>query len=436
MSAPVSTGSDAILDRLLDLHPKLIDLSLDRMHRLLGRLGNPERSLPPVIHIAGTNGKGSTGAFLRAGLEAAGKSVHVYTSPHLARFHERIRLRGELISEEALADLLAECEAANDGAAITFFEVTTVAAFLAFSRVPADYCILEVGLGGRLDATNVIDDPALTIITPVSLDHERYLGTTIQAIAGEKAGIVKPGVPVVVGRQEEDALKVIADRAARQRATVHAFGADWSVRREADGFSVQYPDGLLDLPRPALLGEHQLENAGTAIMALALLGHGDERIATEAVTRAEWPARMQRLRHGPLFDAAPPGCELWLDGGHNPAAGQTIASLIADMEEQAPKPFYMICGMLDTKDPAGYLEPFHGLVRRVYCVDIPGENATLDAEDLMGVALDADLDAIAVEDVATAIRLIAGEESTDLEPPRILVCGSLYLAGTVLRENG
>ncbi len=433
MSSPAH--SDAILERLLDLHPKIIDLSLDRMTRLLDRLGNPERSLPPVIHIAGTNGKGSTGAFLRAGLEAAGKSVHAYTSPHLARFHERIRLNGELIAESALADLLEECEAVNGGEPITFFEVTTVAALLAFSRTPADYCILEVGLGGRLDATNVIDDPALTIITPVSLDHQSYLGETIQEIAGEKAGIIKPGVPVVVGRQEEDALKVIAEQAARKKAMVHAFGADWSVRREVNGFSVQYPDGLIDLPRPVLPGEHQLENAGAAIMALALLGHDDEKIATSSVTNAEWPARMQRLRHGPLFDIAPTGAELWLDGGHNPAAGEAIASLIADMEEQSPKPFHMICGMLNTKDPTGYLEPFHGLVRRVYCVSIPGEAATLDAEDLMDVALDIDLDAIAVEDVTTALRLITGEESTDLEPPRILICGSLYLAGRILREN-
>ena len=434
MSAPAT--SDAILARLLELHPKLIDLSLDRLTRLLDRLGNPERALPPVIHIAGTNGKGSTGAFLRAGLEAAGKKVHAYTSPHLARFHERIRLAGTLIEEPALAELLAECEVANDGAPITFFEITTAAAFLAFSRTEADYCILEVGLGGRLDATNVIDAPALTIITPVSLDHQGYLGDTLAQIAAEKAGIIKPGVPVVVGRQDEDALKVIAEQAARQRAVVHAFGADWSVRREANGFSVQYPKGLLDLPRPALPGDHQLENAGAAIMALSLLGHDDERSANGAVTRAEWPARMQRLRTGPLIAVAPEGAELWLDGGHNPAAGEAVASLIADMEELAPKPFYMICGMLNTKDPTGYLEPFHGLVRRVYCVDIPGESATIEAEDLMDVALDADLDAIAVEDTATALRLIAGEESSDLEPPRILICGSLYLAGVILRENG
>jgi len=323
MSAPAT--SDAILARLLELHPKLIDLSLDRLTRLLDRLGNPERALPPVIHIAGTNGKGSTGAFLRAGLEAAGKKVHAYTSPHLARFHERIRLAGTLIEEPALAELLAECEVANDGAPITFFEITTAAAFLAFSRTEADYCILEVGLGGRLDATNVIDAPALTIITPVSLDHQGYLGDTLAQIAAEKAGIIKPGVPVVVGRQDEDALKVIAEQAARQRAVVHAFGADWSVRREANGFSVQYPKGLLDLPRPALPGDHQLENAGAAIMALSLLGHDDERSANGAVTRAEWPARMQRLRTGPLIAVAPEGAELWLDGGHNPAAGEAVA---------------------------------------------------------------------------------------------------------------
>lgn len=436
MSAETPITSDTILARLLDLHPKLIDLSLDRLTQLLDRLGNPERALPPVIHIAGTNGKGSTGAFLRAGLEAAGKRVHAYTSPHLARFHERIRLAGSLIEEPALAELLAECEAANDGAPITFFEITTAAAFLAFSRVPADYCILEVGLGGRLDATNVIDNPALTIITPVSLDHQGYLGDTLAEIAREKAGIIKRGVPVIVGRQEEDALKVIAEQAVHHRAVVHAFGADWSVRPEANGFSVQYPDGLLDLPRPILPGAHQFENAGAAIMALSLLGVEDERTATAAVTRAEWPARMQRLRHGPLFDLAPNGAELWLDGGHNPAAGEAIASLIADMEEQGSKPFYMICGMLNTKDPTGYLEPFNGLVRRIYCVDIPGESATIDAETLMETALDLDLDAIAVQDTATALRLIAGEESSDLEPPRILICGSLYLAGAVLRENG
>ncbi len=436
VAGTTSAASDAILARLLDLHPKIIDLSLDRMVRLLDALGNPERNLPPVIHIAGTNGKGSTGAFLRAGLEAAGKTVHAYTSPHLARFHERIRLAGKLISEDDLADLLAECEAANEDNAITFFEVTTVAALLAFSRIPADYCILEVGLGGRLDATNIIGSPALSIITPVSLDHQSYLGNTLAEIAGEKAGIIKPSVPVIVGRQEEEALKVIADTAIRNRAPVHAFGADWSIRRESDGFSIQYPDGLLDLPRPVLPGDHQFENAGAAIMALSLLDLDSEHVATQAVTRAEWPARMQRLREGPLLDAAPDGSEVWLDGGHNPAAGEAIATLIADMEEQTPKPFYMICGMLNTKDPMGYLEPFLGLVRRIYCVSIPGETATLEAEDLMDVALDADIDAIAVEDVATAIRLIAGEESTDLEPPRILICGSLYLAGRILRENG
>ncbi len=435
MSGLTSAKSDAILARLLELHPKIIDLSLDRMQRLLDILGNPERNLPPVIHIAGTNGKGSTGAFIRAGLEADGKTVHAYTSPHLARFHERIRLAGDLIEEDALADLLEECETANGGEPITFFEITTVAAFLAFSRTHADYCILEVGLGGRLDATNVIDKPALTVITPVSLDHQSYLGDTLPAIAREKAGIIKMGVPVVVGAQDEEALEAIARRAAALGAPVYSHGADWSIRREANGFSVQYPDGLVDLPQPALPGEHQFENAGAAIMALSLLGHDAVRIATKAVTQVEWPARMQRLRSGPLIDTAPEGSELWLDGGHNPAAGQVLAVLIADMEEQAPKPFYMVCGMLNTKDPAGYLEPFHGLVRRVYCVSIPGEDATIDAEDLMDAALDIDLDAIAVEDVSAALRLIAGEESSDLEPPRILICGSLYLAGRVLREN-
>ena len=436
MSTALGTRSDPILERLLALHPKIIDLSLDRMHRILDALGNPERSLPPVIHIAGTNGKGSTGAFIRAGLEAAGKRVHVYTSPHLAWFHERIRLGGTLIDEEALAGILEECERVNDGEPITYFEITTAAALLAFSREPADYCILEVGLGGRLDATNVIDRPALSIITPVSLDHQQFLGETIEEIVGEKAGILKADIPAIIGQQEDCGLTLIAERAKKLDAPLHVARADWTVAPEANGFSFQYADGLFDLPTPALPGAHQIENAGTACMALTALGFGDEHILTAAVTGVEWPARMQRLRTGPLIEAVPGGAELWLDGGHNPAAGEALARHFADLEERCSKPLFLICGMLNTKDPGGYLEPFQGLARRVFCVSIPGETATLSGAELSGHAISAGLDALAVDDVLEAIRLIRGEESSDMEPPRILICGSLYLAGRILRENG
>lgn len=430
------TKSDAILARLLELHPKIIDLSLERLERLLAALGNPERNIPPVIHIAGTNGKGSTGAFIRAGLEAAGKKVHAYTSPHLARFHERIRLAGELIDEDALAALLEECEAANGGAPITFFEITTAAAFLAFSRSEADFTILEVGLGGRLDATNVIETPALTVITPVSLDHQGYLGDTLAEIAGEKAGILKRGVPAVVGRQHEVAMGMIAGRARQLSVPIHAADADWTARREPRGFSLQYESGLVDLPMPSLPGDHQIDNAGAAAMALILLGQDEVSTLTASVRNAEWPARMQRLRTGPLVEAAPEGAEIWLDGGHNPAAGEALARLLADMEERDPKPLHMICGMLNTKDVMGYLEPFQGLVRRIYCLSIPGEAATLSADELADFAEAAELDAIEVADAEEAMRLIAGEEDAAITPPRILICGSLYLAGRVLRENG
>ncbi len=435
MTPADSAKSDAILARLLELHPKVIDLSLERLERLLAALGNPERSLPPVIHIAGTNGKGSTGAFIRAGLQAAGKKVHAYTSPHLARFHERIRLADALIDEDALAALLEECEAANAGAPITFFEITTAAAFLAFSRTEADYTILEVGLGGRLDATNVIEQPALTVITPVSIDHQSYLGETLAEIAGEKAGILKRGVPAVVGPQHEVAMGVIADKARRLSVPIHAADADWTARREPRGFSLQYDAGLVDLPSPSLPGDYQIDNAAAAAMALILLGVDEPSILAAAVRGATWPARMQRLKNGPLVEGAPAGSEIWLDGGHNPAAGEALARLLADMEERDPKPLYMICGMLNTKDVTGYLRPFEGLVRRIYCLSIPGETATLTSDELADFAEGADLNAVEVDDAAEAMRLITGEEDAAISPPRILICGSLYLAGRILREN-
>ena len=421
--------SDAILQRVMGLHPKIIDLSLDRMLVLLEDLGNPQDQLPPVIHIAGTNGKGSTQAMIRAGLEAAGKRVHAYTSPHLARFHERIRLAGQLIPEDDLSAILTEIEGVNAGRPITFFELTTAAAFLAFARTPADYTLLEVGLGGRLDATNVVKAPALTIITPVSIDHTQYLGETLPEIAGEKAGILKRRVPVVIARQQDAALAVIEDRAARLGAPVIAYGQQWHAAPEADGMIFQDDHGLIDLPRPNLPGPHQIDNAGTAIAALRALGFGAAQ-ALAAVTRAEWPARMQRLKTGPLVDAADAhGCELWLDGGHNPAGGQAVAATLAGM---ARRPTHLICGMLNTKDVAGYLRPLAGVAQGLTAVSIPGEANTLPAETTRDSALSVGLPAETAPDVATAVMDLAAAHPG----ARLLICGSLYLAGMVLRENG
>ncbi|AUH32919.1 bifunctional folylpolyglutamate synthase/dihydrofolate synthase [Paracoccus tegillarcae] len=419
--------SDAILDRLMSLHPKVIDLSLDRMHRLLTALGNPERQIPPVIHIAGTNGKGSTQAMIRAGLEAGGARVHAYTSPHLARFHERIRLAGTLIDEDVLAATLEECEAANGGEPVTFFEITTAAAFLAFSRVSADYTLLEVGLGGRLDCTNVIDTPRLTIITPVSIDHTQFLGDTLPQIAGEKAGILKRGVRCIVAPQADEALAVIEDRAARLPAPLSIAGQHWTVSRERDALVYQDENGLLDLPLPNLPGPHQIQNAGTALAALRDLGARPDQ-AVAAVTRAEWPARMQRLKSGPLVDAAGPQAELWLDGGHNPAGGQAVADTLATMPK---RPTHLVCGMLNTKDVTGYMRPLARQADSLTAVAIPGEANTLPADVTADAARSVGLAATTAADCESAIRLIASNQPQC----RILICGSLYLAGRVLRDN-
>lgn len=423
----MSEGSDAILRRLMALHPKMIDLTLERMHRLLAALGHPERDLPPVIHIAGTNGKGSTQAMLRAGFEAAGKRVHAYTSPHLVRFHERIRLAGELIPEGDLAALLDECEAANGGGQITFFEITTCAAMLAFARIPADVLLLEVGLGGVLDATNVVEKPALSIITPVSMDHQQYLGDTIALIAGEKAGIIKRGVPCVVGPQTEEGLEVIEDRAARMGAPLLAFGQHWHVREEFGRLVYEDERGLLDLPRPNLIGPHQFGNAGGVIAALRHLGF-DETVCEAAITRADWPARMQRLTRGPLAQSAP-GIELWLDGGHNPAAGAAIAAVL---ESLAPRPTWAICGMLNTKDVKGFMAPLHGHLEGLVAVSIPGETNTLPAEITAEAARAAGLNTLSADSPAEALAAIAARAPH----ARVLICGSLYLAGRILAENG
>ncbi|WP_120503102.1 bifunctional folylpolyglutamate synthase/dihydrofolate synthase [Sulfitobacter mediterraneus] len=418
--------SDAILDRMMALHPKIIDLTLDRLWRLLDALGNPQNDLPPVIHIAGTNGKGSTQAMIRAGLEAMGKTVHAYTSPHLARFHERIRLAGELISEDALMAVLDECYAANNGENITYFEITTAAALLAFSRTKADYTLLEVGLGGRLDATNVVDTPALAIITPVSVDHQQFLGETLAEIAGEKAGIIKRRVPCIIGPQEDTGLEVMEQVAARNMAPVVAYGQHWHVGTEAGRLIYQDESGLLDLPLPNLPGAHQVQNAGAALAALRQLG-ADEAACEAAVTKAFWPARMQRLKGGPLFEIAG-DAELWLDGGHNPAAGDAIASVLS---ERGTRPTYLICGMLNTKDIGGYLRPLAAQAKSLHAVSIPGESATLAASETAAAARGEGMEAYEAESVAEALRDIVAKDQN----ARVLICGSLYLAGAILREN-
>ncbi len=408
------------------LHPKVMDLVLDRVWRLLDAVGNPQNRLPPVIHVAGTNGKGSTQAMIRAGLEAGGSKVHAYTSPHLARFHERIRLAGDLITEEALTDVLDRCYVANGPEAITYFEITTVAGLLAFAETPADYTLLEVGLGGRLDATNVIADPAITIITPVDLDHQQFLGDTLAAIAGEKAGIIKRSVPCVVGPQHEESMDVIEARAGALGAPLLAHGQHWHVSVERDRLIYQDERGLLDLPLPNLPGHHQVMNSGGAIAALRALGK-DEAACEAAVTRAFWPARMEKLTTGALVALAAPA-ELWLDGGHNPAAGQALADTL---RAQPPRPTHLICGMLKTKDVSGYLRHLAGVADSLTAVSIPGEAATLQADETAAEAEKVGLVASTADTVQEAIVRI--KQSTP--NARILICGSLYLAGHVIREN-
>ena len=418
--------SDAILQRMMGLHPKVIDLTLDRVWRLLEAVGNPQDRLPPVIHIAGTNGKGSTQAMIRAGLEAEGYKVHAYTSPHLARFHERIRLAGEFISEDALTEVLDRCYTANGPDPITYFEITTVAAMLAFAETEADFTLLEVGLGGRLDATNVIAAPKLSIITPVDLDHQSFLGDTLTAIAAEKAGIIKRGVPCIVGPQHADALDVIEVQAAKMGAPLIAYGQQWHVQEERGRLVFQDETGLLDLPLPNLPGPHQVMNAGAALAALRALGV-KEAGCEAAVTQAYWPARMEKLTSGTLVDRAAPA-ELWLDGGHNPAAGEALA---ATLKRLAARPTHLICGMLNTKDVAGYMRPLAGVAASLTAVSIPDEVNTIPAEQTAKIAQAAGLPSKTAESVEAAIDAIVAETPQ----ARILICGSLYLAGHVIRMN-
>jgi dihydrofolate synthase/folylpolyglutamate synthase len=433
---------EAVLQRLGGQHPKRIDtvdsntLSLDRITRLLAALGDPQDRLPPVIHVAGTNGKGSTVATLRACLEAAGRRVHVYTSPHLVRFNERIRVAGTLISDDLLAELLEECERANTGAPITFFEIATTAAFLAFARTPADFTLLEVGLGGRADTTNVLRHPAVTAITPVSLDHQAFLGNTIALIAGEKAGILKPGAPAVIGPQEAAAEAVIEARARGVGAPLYRSQQEWRCAPAPAGMRYEGTRWQLDLPLPSLAGAHQIANAGIAIACLEVLpGVSIDAAALEhGLRNIEWPARLQRLKRGSLVAMLPPGWEIWLDGGHNPAAGDVLGAVAATAEWR-DRPLDLIVGMLNTKDSAGFLAPLAPYARRLGAVTIPGEENPLPAAAIVAAAQSVGIAAAAEgESVAAALRAMIATGAP--APGRVLICGSLHLAGVVLAESG
>ena len=422
---------DAALMRLQALHPKRIDLSLGRMRRLCAALGDPQLRLPPVIHVAGTNGKGSTVAFLRAMAEAAGLRVHVFTSPHLVRFAERIRLAGTLIADDHLAEVLARVETANGGEAITFFEITTAAAFLAFSEVPADLCLLEVGLGGSLDATNVIDPPALSVIAPVDHDHREFLGDHIAGIAGEKAGIIKAGTPVVTGWQGEEAFGVINGRAEALGAPLLAMGRDFDAFHQSGRLVLQTADRLLDLPLPSLTGPHQLANAGLAAMAALTLDHPliDEAAIARGVASAVWPARMQRLALGPLAEKArQAGSDLWLDGGHNVHAARALADALQALQDG--RPTTIVCGLLAGKDIEGFFDAFRSLAPRVICTGFDAQTAS-PPERLVSAARAAGLPAEQAGDVSAAVDLALAQDPQD-QPSRIMICGSLYLAGEVL----
>ncbi len=458
MTVPV----DAIVARLAALHPKRIDLSLERIERLLAALGHPERRLPPVIHVAGTNGKGSTIAFLRAILEAAGKRVHVYSSPHLVRFNERYRLgakpksdisdfgqfnmpnsgkpefgcEGALVSDAELSATLEECERANAGAPITVFEITTAVGLLLFARHAADVLLMEVGLGGRLDATNVVDHPLASVITRIAVDHIEFLGDTLEKIANEKAGILKRGTPAIVAAQQRDALAAIERQAARLNVPLKIAGEDWTATEERGRLVYQDETGLLDLPAPKLYGRHQFENAGLAIATLrAIKPFKIAPAAYEAgMSKADWPARLQRLAQGRLVELITAGSELWLDGGHNPDGGRAIAAALADLEERVSRPLVLIVGMLASKDCQGFLSNFTGLARRLIAVPVPGAEKGMSAETVADAARAIGLPATSRDNLDEALD---AARKLDLDPPpRILITGSLYLAGEVLRQNG
>jgi dihydrofolate synthase/folylpolyglutamate synthase len=425
-----------VVARVSKLHPNKIDLTLDRMQRILARLDHPERKLPPVIHVAGTNGKGSTVAYLRAILEAAGLKVHVYTSPYLVRLNECVRLAGTLVGDDALRDALLECERANGGEPITEFEMKTAAAFLLFAKVPADVLLLEVGLGGRLDSTNVVETPLACVITPIGIDHIEFLGNTLIQIAGEKAGIIKRGVPVISAEQLPEAQAVIEQRAKQMRSPLHAAGQDWHVSVERGRLVYQDERGLLDLAAPRLFGRHQFDNAGLAIATLRMqtLFRIDNAAYERGVAGAEWPARMQRLTSGKLIDQAPRDAEVWLDGGHNADGGRVAAAALGDLEERVSRPLVLVVGMMGNKDAKGFLANFAGLTRHIIVVPIPDTENAMPPDVLADAVRALGMRVEAAPNVAAALQSLS-RLAYEI-PPRILIAGSLYLAGHVLAENG
>ena len=436
---PVSDALAALLERFLHLHPKAIDLSLGRIERLLADLDHPERRLPPVIHVAGTNGKGSTVAFMRAILEAAGFAVHVYTSPHLVRFNERIRLGhaggGVFVDDAVLIDAFERCERANAGRGISFFEITTAAALTIFAGHPADVLLLEVGLGGRLDTTNVVERPVATVVAPVSMDHMDYLGDTIEAIAGEKAGILKRGIPAIFAEQDEAPLAVLLREARRLGAPTLVGSQDFSAHEERGRLVYQDERGLLDLPLPRLAGRHQHLNAATAIATLRTAFPDLPASAFETgIARAEWPGRLQPIRRGVLSALLPAGAELWLDGGHNADGGRILAAAMAEMEERQARPLVVMCGMLATKDPKAFLSPFAELAQELIAIPVTGEQAGRPPAEVAEAASGIGIASATCTGVEPALRFLAARDWT--VPPRILIAGSLYLAGEVLRLNG
>ncbi|MDQ0318241.1 dihydrofolate synthase/folylpolyglutamate synthase [Pararhizobium capsulatum DSM 1112] len=442
MTVDVSEAGQEI-EKLLALHPKGFDLSLDRITRLLDRLGNPQDRLPPVVHVAGTNGKGSVTAFSRAILEAAGLSVHVHTSPHLVNWHERYRLgrkggRGELVSDPVLADAIRRVADANAGEKITVFEILTAVTFVLFSEHPADVVIIEVGLGGRFDATNVISSPAVSVIMPISLDHQAYLGDRVELIAAEKAGIMKRGRPVVIGHQEEDgARSVLVSIAERLGCPLSVYGQDFMAHEEYGRLIYQDEDGLADLPLPRLPGRHQYANSAAAIRAVKAAGFSPTDMEIEkGLTSVEWPGRLQRLTDGRLAAIAPKGAEIWVDGGHNPGAGQVIAETMANLEDRDPRPLFLIIGMINTKDPVGYFNAFKGLAEHVFTVPIRGSDAGIDAVALADDAASAGFKTSPASSVSEALTEIGDIFATGQQVPRILIGGSLYLVGDVLADNG
>jgi dihydrofolate synthase/folylpolyglutamate synthase len=428
---------DPVLERVMRLHPRSIDLGLERIERVLKAVGSPEKKLPPIVHVAGTNGKGSLVAYLRAMAEAAGLRVHVYTSPHLVRFNERIRVAGEIIADEALDEILTECEQANGEQPITFFEITTAAAYLAFSRVPADLTVIEVGMGGRYDATNVIQ-PALSAITPIGFDHTGFLGDKLEGIAGEKAGILKHAVPAVIGRQREVSADVIATEASKLAAPLFRLGREWQVTPGAAGFRYESDLLGLDLPAPALVGAHQIDNAATAVACIERLRAANIAIDNAAIVKGlatvEWPARLQRLTRGPLVEQLSPGCELWLDGGHNEDCGLALARMASDWaREPAALPLYLVFGMLTTKDASGFLRPLARHATAARAVPFPAGHSAYTPAEACAKAADVGLDCTPSNDIGAALEDLL---ATQPAPMRILICGSLYLAGEVLARNG